>query len=58
MDAAGNTYQMRRLGDGSRVRVLKNFPTEEALRACIAPHARAFAYSALQYYWLAEYTLQ
>ena len=31
---------------------------EEAdLRAALAPHARAFAYDALEYYWLAEYEL-
>ena len=57
MDAAGNTYQMRRLGDGSRVRVLKNFVTEEELRERLAPHASAFSFQALDYYWLAEYTL-
>ena len=52
-DAEGNTFQMR----GS-TRVLKNFPTERELRAAIEPHARAFAYRALQYYWLAEYELK
>jgi SAM-dependent methyltransferase len=58
MDAAGNTYQMRRLGDGSRVRVLKNFVSEEELRERLAPHAAAFAFEALDYYWLAEYQLK
>jgi ubiquinone/menaquinone biosynthesis C-methylase UbiE len=56
-DAQGNTYQLRTLADGSENRVLKNFPTEKHLRAAIAPHARAFAYEALEYYWLAEYEL-
>jgi len=27
-DAAGNTYQDRRLADGSVTRIVKNFPTE------------------------------
>lgn len=58
VDAAGNTYQMRRLGDGSRVRVLKNFVTEEELRERMGPHAASFRFSALTYYWLAEYTLR
>jgi demethylmenaquinone methyltransferase/2-methoxy-6-polyprenyl-1,4-benzoquinol methylase len=58
IDAAGNTYQMRRLGDGSRVRVLKNFVTEGELRERIGPSASAFRYTALQYYWLLEYTAQ
>ena len=56
-DAEGNTYQLRRLADGSENRVLKNFPIEADLRAALAPHARAFSYEALEYYWLAEYEL-
>ena len=52
-DAEGNTYQLR----GS-IRVLKNFPTERELRAALEPHARAFAYRPLEYYWLAEYELK
>jgi demethylmenaquinone methyltransferase/2-methoxy-6-polyprenyl-1,4-benzoquinol methylase len=50
-DAAGNTYQMRELADGSRFRVLKNFPSKDELRA-LFPSCH---YRALQYYWLAEY---
>jgi hypothetical protein len=49
---------MRRLGDGSRVRVLKNFVSEEELRERLAPHAASFRFEALQYYWLAEYTVK
>jgi SAM-dependent methyltransferase len=51
VDAAGNTYQLRALADGSRFRVLKNFPTKDELRALI-PGVR---YRALQYHWLAQY---
>lgn len=58
VDAQGNTYQMRQLADRSRVRVLKNFPTEAELRERLAPHAASFTFEALQYYWLAEYTLK
>ncbi|HYG55784.1 MAG TPA: methyltransferase domain-containing protein [Burkholderiales bacterium] len=50
-DADGNTYQHRRLADGSLNRVLKNFPTEEELRRQL-PGARV---TLLEYYWLAEY---
>jgi SAM-dependent methyltransferase len=42
-DADGNTYQLRRLADGSESLVLKNFPAEED------------RVERLQYYWLAEY---
>ena len=57
-DREGNTYQMRRLHDGSRVRVLKNFTTEEELRERLAPHAARFSYRALRYYWVVEYRLK
>ena len=56
LDAEGNSYQLRRLGDGSQVRVLKNFPSEELLRADLAPARVCF--QALDYYWLAHYRLQ
>jgi protein-L-isoaspartate O-methyltransferase len=50
-DAAGNTYQMRELADGSRFRVLKNYPAKDELRALFP----GLHYRALQYYWFAEY---
>jgi demethylmenaquinone methyltransferase/2-methoxy-6-polyprenyl-1,4-benzoquinol methylase len=36
-DAAGNSYQLRPLADGSVHRVLKNFPSREQLLATVAP---------------------
>jgi len=56
-DAEGNTYQLRRLADGSENRVLKNFPAEADLRKALGAQVRAFSYEALEYYWLAEYEL-
>ena len=53
-DADGNTYQLRDLANGSRFRVMKNFPSKEELRALLPPPVR---YRALQYYWLAQYRL-
>jgi SAM-dependent methyltransferase len=50
-DAEGNTYQHRRLADGSQNRVLKNFPSERDLRDQLPrPEVRM-----LEYYWLARY---
>jgi demethylmenaquinone methyltransferase/2-methoxy-6-polyprenyl-1,4-benzoquinol methylase len=52
IDAHGNTYQLRRLGDGSQIRVLKNFPDEAELRSCLPP---ALNLEMLEHYWLADY---
>ena len=54
IDAQGNTYQLRRLGDGSRIRVLKNFPDEAELRSYLPPSLNV---EMLEYYWLAHYRL-
>jgi ubiquinone/menaquinone biosynthesis C-methylase UbiE len=54
-DADGNTYQVRRLDDGTEHTVLKNFPTEDELRADVAAFGRNMRYTALQYYWLFRY---
>jgi 2-polyprenyl-3-methyl-5-hydroxy-6-metoxy-1,4-benzoquinol methylase len=54
IDAHGNTYQLRRLGDGAAVRVLKNFASQDELRS-VLPSALTF--ERLGYYWLADYVL-
>ena len=51
-DAAGNTYQDRRLADGSVMRIVKNFPTSAELRKVFGA---SLQYEELEYYWLAEY---
>jgi SAM-dependent methyltransferase len=56
-DAEGNTYQRRRLADGTEHRVLKNFPSEEDLRASLVGLASTVRYTPLQYYWLLDYRL-
>jgi ubiquinone/menaquinone biosynthesis C-methylase UbiE len=56
-DADGNTYQHRKLRDGSIHRVLKNFPSEQELRSLIQPAARRLAYRHLQNFWILEYEL-
>lgn len=54
-DSAGNTYQTRLLGDGSRREVLKNFPTEDEIRAVLEACERSLRIEQLPYYWLARY---
>ena len=51
IDVAGNTYQLRTLSDGSRFRVMKNYPSKDELRALMP----GVHYRALQYHWLAQY---
>jgi SAM-dependent methyltransferase len=52
-DSDGNTYQMRKLDDGSTTEVLKNFPTDEKIRAALANHVREISIQRLTYYWSA-----
>jgi len=50
-DAEGNTYQQRRLADGSHHEVLKNFPDRRALDAALAPVCDHIEPEFLRYYW-------
>lgn len=51
-DTEGNTYQLRVQEDGSRVEIVKNFPTDSALRKKIAPVARDIRIYRNEHYWL------
>ncbi len=53
-DAEGNTYQTRRLADGSTHEVLKNFPTPRELRERLGANVRVTDY---EYYWIASYRI-
>jgi len=54
-DDEGNTYQERRLDDGSVHRVLKNFPAEDALRSVVAGLAEHVVFKEWPYYWAMLY---
>ena len=54
-DAGGNTYQLRKLANGSQHEVLKNFPTKAELVEQLTPHAHGVEIELLTYYWLAKY---
>ena len=54
-DEYGDTYQIRRLDDGSRHEVLKNFPTESELHAAVEGLATDVRVEFLQYYWILNY---
>ena len=54
-DAEGNTYQQRKLRDGSTHRVLKNFPTADELHASLGCFGAEAKLTSWKYYWAFEY---
>lgn len=56
-DAQGNTYQSRRLADGSSHEVLKNFPAGAELRARLGRLGTEVTFTQYEYYWLATYRI-
>lgn len=52
-DADGNTYQQRRLADGSSHEVLKNFPAAGETRARLGRFGTEVTFAEYEYYWLA-----
>jgi ubiquinone/menaquinone biosynthesis C-methylase UbiE len=54
-DEQGNTYQTRRLDDGSHHEVLKNFPTEPELISAVDGLGTNVRVTFLQYYWILSY---
>jgi demethylmenaquinone methyltransferase/2-methoxy-6-polyprenyl-1,4-benzoquinol methylase len=56
-DAEGNTYQQRRLDDGSSHEVLKNFPSPGEMKARLARYGTDVQFTDYQYYWVATYRI-
>jgi SAM-dependent methyltransferase len=56
VDADGNSFQQRRLDDGSVYEVLKNFPSEEDLRHAVAEVALSIEVAITDYFWVMTYT--
>jgi ubiquinone/menaquinone biosynthesis C-methylase UbiE len=54
-DEHGNTYQVRRLDDGSTHEVLKNFPTKSELVSAVDGLATDVRIEFLRYYWILSY---
>jgi demethylmenaquinone methyltransferase/2-methoxy-6-polyprenyl-1,4-benzoquinol methylase len=57
-DAHGNSYQWRRLDDGSTHEVLKNFPDAGQAIACLGPRAQDPQWITHPHYWILVYTLR
>jgi SAM-dependent methyltransferase len=51
-DLHGNTYQFRTLSDGKRYEVLKNFPTDSALRKKLGAAAKDIRIARSEHYWM------
>lgn len=56
-DADGNSYQQRRLDDGSVHEVLKNFPTAQEAITRLGPCAREPQWIEHEHYWVLSYLL-
>lgn len=54
-DQEGNSFQTRRLADGSAHQVLKNFPNENELLDCLTGLGECISFTRWQYYWALEY---
>jgi len=57
-DRDGNTYQLRRLADGTEFEILKNFPTRAELHRSLQPVADDIDVRELTYYWYASCTFR
>jgi demethylmenaquinone methyltransferase/2-methoxy-6-polyprenyl-1,4-benzoquinol methylase len=55
IDNMGNTFQTRQLENGSKHKVLKNFPTEKFIRQLLADKASDINIINLEYYWILAY---
>lgn len=55
IDNMGNTFQTRQLENGSKHKVLKNFPTKKFIRQLLADKASDINIINLKYYWILTY---
>ncbi len=57
-DLEGNTHQLRMQEDGSRVEIVKNFPTDSFLRKRIGLAARDIRIFRTEHFWMLKCTLK
>ncbi len=56
-DEDDNTYQIRKLQDGSEHKVLKNYPTDDELITLLKPYSSNLKVERLRYFWILRITL-
>lgn len=54
-DQEGNTYQVRRLDNGSEQEILKNFANEQSFIQSVSPFSDKIGFSSLKYFWYGWY---
>ncbi len=52
VDENGDSFQLRKLGDGSTYEVLKNFPLPDELEAAVGSFAHSVEVVLMDYYWI------
>ena len=57
-DEFNNTYQMRKLDDGTVYKVLKNFPSKALIRNVLCDKAKDIRFISLEYFWIIEYKVK
>lgn len=57
-DDEGNTYQLRRLANGTEHEILKNFPAKNEVRKLLEDLAVEIRWTELSYYWFLTYRLK
>jgi len=54
-DKNGNTYQKRKLNDGSEYSIVKNFPSNAELLSLIKPVGNDIEITRFEYYWVVKF---
>jgi demethylmenaquinone methyltransferase/2-methoxy-6-polyprenyl-1,4-benzoquinol methylase len=57
-DKEGNTYQLRKLEDGTEHEILKNFSTESELKKSLKQYSANIEFIDLDYYWILKYNVK
>jgi len=54
-DEYGNTYQIRKLSNGSNYKIMKNFPADKEIQDSIQPIGRDIKIERLKYFWILKF---